>query len=31
MLDNAMLKDIAAKKRDARRQTGGRGAPVSEL
>jgi len=30
MLDNAMLKDIAAKNGDARRQTGGRGAPVPE-
>jgi putative transposase len=28
--DNAMLKDIAAKNGDARLQTGGRGAPVSE-
>lgn len=28
MLDNAMLKDIAAKSGDARRQTGGRGAPL---
>src|SRR5213082_1915408 len=31
MLDNAMLKDIAAKNGDARRQTGGRGSPRADL
>ena len=31
MLDNAMLKDIASKNGDARRPTGGRGAPRRSL
>src|SRR5215475_2634936 len=31
MLDNVMLKDIAAKNGDARGQTGGRGSPRTEL
>ena len=31
MLDNVMLKDIAAKNGDARRQTRGRGSPLPQL
>src|SRR6266446_1304801 len=31
MLDNTMLKDIAAKKGDVRRQTSSRGSPASDL